>query len=79
MELYQEMLAHILAHRDVHISFPDLPSDAAEQAALQVLREIVTVVRDDHLDDAACFAKIEEIVCVLEANGISGDFRHDFG
>ena len=39
----------------------------------------MNILDDDSLDDATCFQKIEEIVCVFEEMGFNGGSRHDFG
>ena len=40
--------------------------------------KIKAVIEDDSLTDETCFAKIEEIVCILESVGSGGGSRHDF-
>ena len=52
-----------------------LVSDAAGRA----LRQIQEILADDMLSDETCFAKIEAIVGLLEALGLSCGSRHDFG
>ena len=82
MELYKEILAHALAHEPIVISFPTLDLNAAEiveGTCYQALQKIRNILGDGALDDAACFEKIEEIVCVFEQIGSNGDGRHDFG
>ncbi|HIZ94824.1 hypothetical protein [Flavonifractor sp. An112] len=82
MELYQEILAHILQNTTVCISFPELKCDISalvEQECYQALQKIQAILRDDRLDDAECFQKIEEIVCVIENLGGGCGTRHDFG
>lgn len=82
MELYKEILVHILQSQDVCVTFPDLPIDAeqlAEMVCYEALRRIKAVIEDDSLEDSGCFAKIEEIVCILEQIGSDGGSRHDFG
>lgn len=82
MELYQEILAHILQHETMCISFPEWNCDVGalvEGRCDQALQQIQAILRDDRLDDAECFQKIEEIVCVFENLGSGCGIRHDFG
>lgn len=82
MELYQEILANVLANQEVQVTFPGLDLDAAqivEGVCYQSLLRIKEIIADDSLEDSACFDKIEEIVCAFEAIGSSGGGRHDFG
>lgn len=51
-----------------------LVSDAAGRALLRI-RDILA---DGGLSDEACFAKIEAVVSLLEALGVSCGGRHDF-
>lgn len=78
MELYRELLIQILGEEDVRITCVDL-NELLESRCYQALKEIKAVLQDDGLDDAACFAKIEAIVCIFEEMGSNGGFRHDFG
>lgn len=82
MELYAEILAHFLSTCKAQIIFPDLclnTKEIMEQECYRTLCRIIAIVKDGALDDAACFQKIEEIVCALEDIGIDGGSRHDFG
>jgi len=81
MELYQEILANLLAEAILlhlketnWLSLPQL----VEGECYKTLQKIKAIVDDDSLDDAQCFMKIEEIVCAFEEIGSSGS-RHDFG
>ncbi|MGI6261134.1 MAG: hypothetical protein ACOYJR_04765, partial [Acutalibacteraceae bacterium] len=38
-----------------------------------------TILKDDCLNDAECFTKIEKIVCLFEESGVGCGSRHDFG
>lgn len=49
-----------------------------EALCRQALRQIREILMDASLEDAACFYKIEEIVCTLEEIGIACGGRHDF-
>ncbi len=81
MELYAEILKHILEKEEIHVTFPNLDVNTeklVETASYQALMEIKQVLEDDTLSDEACFQKIEEIVCIFERLGSSGGNRHDF-
>ena len=82
MELYIEILAHYLSKKNAHIIFPNLQLNAKEIVEIQcyqALQQIKSIIEDDSLEDDACFARIEEIVCTLEEIGSNGGVRHDFG
>lgn len=82
MELYKEMLIQMLQNEKMQISFPDLDADLhklLESQCYQALCKIKAILADETLEDASCFAKIEEIVCAFESLGSSGSGRHDFG
>ena len=83
MELYQEILRHILADGKIQVSFPELTnSDSTKIVELEcykALRKIKAILEDDSLEDSECFYRIEEIVCVFEdlaaaAGMISAEF-----
>lgn len=81
MDLYKELLVNLLSQERVQVTFPGFPADTEtllELHCYQMLKKIKAVVDDGSLDDATCFRKIEEILVVLEDNGISVS-RHDFG
>ncbi len=50
-----------------------------EKESVQALYRIKKILEDNSLNDAECFAKIEEIVCVFEEMGMTCGTRHDFG
>ena len=82
MELNVEILAHFLTQENAQIIFPELKLNAAEIVEMQcyqTLRKIREIVRDETLEDAECFERIERIVCAFEAIGSDGGNRHDFG
>ena len=82
MEMGVEILAHFLAQENAQIIFPELRLSVAEIVELQCyksLRKIQEIVRDDALEDAECFQRIERIVSELEEIGCDGGSRHDFG
>lgn len=82
MEPYKEILIHMLAKEEIQIIFPHLQIAAdqiAEMECYKALQKIKTVIRDDSLEDAECFMKIEGIINALEEIGSNGGNRHDFG
>lgn len=83
MELFQEILCHVLSSEKVQVSFPQLEhtdvTKIVELECYQALRRIKTILEDDSLDDSECFHRIEEIVCAFEELGSSCGGRHDFG
>ncbi len=82
MELNVEILAHFLAQEKAQMIFPELQLNASQIVELQcykILCEIREIVRDDILEDADCFERIERIICAFEAIGSDGGGRHDFG
>lgn len=44
----------------------------------KTISEILTVIRDESLDDPQCFKKIEQIIYIFEKRNINTGFRHDF-
>ena len=82
MDLYKEILAHALTYGEVKLTFPADACDLGklvEGECYKALQKIKAIVQDERLTDEECFAKIEEIVCVLESVGSDGGSRHDFG
>lgn len=83
MELYQEILVHLLNTQQIEVNIPALQPGAlehiVESICYQTLLRIQEIVQDDCFDDAECFQRIEEIVCTFEAIGSDGGSRHDFG
>ena len=82
MELYKEILAGVLAHQEVQITFPNLKinlTEIVESESYQALQKIKAVITDDSLSDSECFMKIEEIISIFETLGCNGGTRHDFG
>ncbi len=81
MELYKEILVHILRKGEVRVTFPDFDgdlSDAIESECYKALSEIKAIIFDKSLDDKECFWKIEKIVRVFEETGSGCGGRHDF-
>ena len=83
MELYQEILCHVLANEKVQVSFPELVNTdvtkIVELECYKALGIIKAILEDDALADSECFQQIEEIVCTFEELGSGGGSRHDFG
>ena len=78
MELYQEILRHILADEKIQASFPELTnSDSTKIVELECYRALRKIKAS--LEDSECFYRIEEIVCVFEDLGSDCGSRHDFG
>lgn len=80
MELWKELLISGLQNE---IEQKDLLNDKAlkeiiENKCYKILLQIKKVIENEKLSDEDCFIKIEEIMSVLEQNGIYCD-RHDFG
>ena len=83
MELYQEILCHVLANEKVQVSFPELIhtdiTKIVELECYKALCKIKAILENDALTDSECYQQIEEIVCTFEELGSNGGSRHDFG
>ena len=82
MDLYKEILIHVLLKQDIKIDFPNLNiniQEIFELTCYQALQKIKEIIHNDSLEDAECFTKIEEIICLYESIGSNGGNRHDFG
>ena len=81
MELYKEILCHILADTRIEISFPNMesPSDLFRDVCYRTLKKIKSVLEDETLNDPECFEKIEQIMEIFEDIGCRISGRHDFG
>ena len=82
MQLYQEILAAVLAKEEVQITFPNLNinlTEMIESESYQALQKIKAVITDDSLTGSECFMKLEEIINIFETLGSGGGPRHDFG
>ena len=79
MELYQEILTRELERQARQAALAANVPEIVEGKSYRALNAIKAILADDSLSDPECFAKIEEIVCVLEDLGSSGGGRHDFG
>ncbi|MDD6644044.1 MAG: hypothetical protein PUF80_07445 [Firmicutes bacterium] len=70
MKLYQEILGNLNG---------EIPTtELLELKCYRAIEQIKKVIEDERLSDANCFARIEEIVCILEELGTDGGSRHDF-
>ncbi len=80
MELYREILCHILSKTNIEISFPNMesPSDLFRDVCYRTLKKIKSVLEDSTLDDTECFEKIEQIMEIFEDIGSRISQRHDF-
>ena len=80
MELYKEILINVLERQKAEVIFPELNIDVekiVELKCYRALNEIKAVLEDSSLEDADCFRRIEEIVCIFEKNFDGVNFRHD--
>lgn len=69
MDLYKEILIGILRREECKLTFTNLEINATEIVRLEcykALRKIKGIFENHELEDAACFMKIEEIVCLFE-------------
>ena len=62
MELYQEILCHVLANEKVQVSFPELintdVTKIVELECYKALAKIKAILEDDTLADSECFQQI---------------------
>lgn len=80
MELYEEIVMKILSGQKDLVSVDAEKLKAVfESECYKALEQIRKILKDDTLDDAECFQKIEDIVCVFENLGSGCGTRHDFG
>ncbi len=49
-----------------------------EKECYKVLNKVKAIIQDENLEDAECFDKIEQIICLFESCGIDSGTRHDF-
>ena len=80
MELYKEILVKVLEKQTACVEFPNLKIETekiVEQECYQALLKIKGIIEDEHLSDAECYFKIEEIIRTLELVGSNGGIRHD--
>ena len=65
MELYREILVHVLTGQDTSDSSSDLLcmlSQIVETTCYNALQKIKAIIHDDSLEDRECFLKMEEII-----------------
>ena len=77
MELYKEILTHVLSHEQVQVSFPNLKIDAqkiVETAAYMALRNIKEIIHDESLEDDECFKKLKPLLSSLKRLAVMEDF-----
>ena len=82
MDLYKEILIHLLENEDIEIRFPNLEISTERLIEIEsyvALYKIKTIIEDNSLNDKECFLKIEKIIQALEEIGSNGGNRHDFG
>ena len=79
MQIVQRMVADMLSRGEVMLSLSKETMDYVEKRCFVLLERIRQILADDTLDDPECFQRIEEIVSLLESNGIDCGTRHDFG
>ncbi len=83
MELFQEILCHVLANKKAQVALPGLTNtDAAKILELEcykALRKIKAILEDDSLEDSECFDRTPKIICVFEELASGCGNRHDFG
>ena len=78
MELYHQILAAYFSVSDDFKKQIDAPI-IVEGRCYQAICQIYDILNDDHLSDPECFARMEQIVTVMEILGPGAGCRHDFG
>lgn len=81
MDIFKEILSHILLNKEVKVEFKNLEIDInkiIEGECYKALNNIRDIICDETLDDSDCFNKIEEIIILFEKLGIESGSRHDF-
>ena len=82
MDLMTKLFAKALESQKITVSFADKDFDlreSMESVSIAALRRIREILTDATLDDAECFQRIVDIVCVFEDLGLDCGVRHDFG
>ena len=77
MDIKLELLRNYIADF-VNSNLEDFEIDASQIAntvAINMLREIQSILKDENYSD---FDAIEEIICIFERNSIDAGARHDF-
>ena len=80
MELFKELLAKLVQEEKIQVVFPQISdiNKTIESACYVALSQIKEIINNDNISDKECFIKIEEIISVLQKNGIDFGNRHDF-
>ena len=81
MDLFKEILSHILLNKEVKVEFKNLEIDInkiIEGECYKALNNIKDIICDETLDDLDCSNKIEEIIILFEKLGIESGSQHDF-
>ena len=66
--------------KNIHVTIEGIdPQQTMDGLCYRALAEIREILRDDSLDDKACFRRIEEMIVVYEKLGSDMGTRHDFG
>ena len=79
MDLYQQILMHILEEKKDALSTPEIKAAmdrAVELKSYHTLVKIKQIIEDESLEDPECFQRIEAILTALENAGIFTS-RHD--
>lgn len=79
MSLYKELLIDILSKEKLSIEFKNENFNlekALQDKSYCLTEKMKSVLENDSLSDFEC---IEAIVCLFEENGVTIDYRHDFG
>ena len=81
MELLEELVVQTVCETsDCKVAVSqEMLKAIIESKCYYMLAKIRDIIKDGELDDAECFEKIEEIVCLFEKMGIDFGSRHDFG
>ena len=76
-DMKKEMISKLLAEAIIEIinMSKDDFGEKISETSFEILGRIVEIVKRKELDD---FSAMEEIVCILEDNGINCGGRHDF-
>lgn len=83
MDLFKEILYHIMFEKEQkYNAYKKLGIDESkmiEIACYKALKNIRDIIRDDNLNDADCYLKIEYVIQEFEKIGSNGGNRHDNG
>ena len=83
MKLCFEILADELSRQEPREAFEALTAQhlamVVQDRCYLALEQFREILRDDSIEDEACFMRIERIVRVFESMGSRCGTRHDFG